>query len=232
MVTAGKCNAPQLIEHSGFLVVRDDLLAGGTKARVLSVLFGAAAEYVYASPVYGFAQIALAHVARQHGKRATIFCARRAVRHPRTLAAAAAGAEIVEIPAGYLNVVQARARAYCKLTGAELLPHGLDTPALISALAAVARGLPVKPREVWAVAGSGVLLRALQEAWPAAQFFGVRIGGTPDVGRARLYVAPEKFEQAARTLPPFPSCSNYDAKAWQFIRQHARPGALFWNVAG
>jgi len=43
--------------------------------------------------------------------------------------------------------------------------------------------------------------------------------------------APEKFEQDARLRPPFPSCSNFDAKAWRFVRQRAAPGALFWNVA-
>jgi hypothetical protein len=77
-----------------------------------------------------------------------------------------------------------------------------------------------------------VLLRALQTAWPAARFYGVRIGGAAVTGRAQVYTAPEKFEQSARLPPPFPSCSNYDAKAWQFMKQHARPGALFWNVAG
>jgi hypothetical protein len=46
-----------------------------------------------------------------------------------------------------------------------------------------------------------------------------------------LYAAPEKFEQDAKVKPPFPSCSNYDAKAWRFIQEYARPGALFWNVA-
>ena len=29
----------------------------------------------------------------------------------------------------------------------------------------------------------------------------------------------------------FPSCGNYDAKAWRFITAQASPGALFWNVA-
>jgi hypothetical protein len=81
------------------------------------------------------------------------------------------------------------------------------------------------------VAGSGTLTRALQRAWPHAAFHAVRIGSAPDAGRATLHMAPEPFERDAKQPPPFPSCGNYDAKAWRFILRHATPGALFWNVA-
>jgi hypothetical protein len=223
--------APLLQEIDNVLVVRDDMLPGGTKRRALPVLMNGAGEYVYASPVYGYAQVALAHVARESGKRATVFCARRSVKHARTLEAEAAGARIIEVPCGYMSVLKARARQYCAVTGAKLLPFGLDTPAFIDALADVARSLKANPLEVWTVAGSGVLSRALQRAWPAARFFAVQVGAVPNAGCAQVMKAPEKFEQDARLRPPFPSCSNFDAKAWRFIRQRAGPGALFWNVA-
>lgn len=86
------------------------------------------------------------------------------------------------------------------------------------------------PHEVWAVAGSGALIRALQAAWPQARCYAVQIGRDPDIGNAQLYRAPESFEQRAQLPPSFPSSSWYDAKAWRFIRQYATPGALFWNV--
>lgn len=222
---------PDLVEHEGILVVRDDAFPGGTKARVLPVLFGPAREYVYASPVQGYAQVALAYAAAAAGKRATVFCARRTVRHARTREAEAAGARIIEVPVGYLNVVRAHARAYAAVSGAILLPFGLDDPKVLEALAVLARRLEAHPREVWTVAGSGVLTRALQQAWPRAVFHAVRIGSVPNAGRAILHEAPERFEQEARIRPPFPSCGNYDAKAWRFIKAQARPGALFWNVA-
>jgi hypothetical protein len=130
-----------------------------------------------------------------------------------------------------MSNVRAKARAYCELAGAVLLPFGLDTPEFLAALAVVARGVDAKPREVWAAAGSGTLVRALQLAWPRASFHAVRVGAVPDIGRAELHIAPERFEQDARQPPPFPSCSNYDAKVWRFVKQHAAPGALFWNVA-
>lgn len=226
-------NPPPVIkEHEGILVVRDDLLPGGTKVRALPVLFTPDQQhYVYASPVQGYAQIALAIAAKQHGKTANIFCAKRKDWHPRTREAEKHGATIFEVPAGYLNVVKKAARDACQRFGYRLLPFGLDDPAFISALAAVASDLPVRPEEVWTVAGSGVLSRALQLAWPWATFHAVAVGQEPDVAFAKIYRSERKFEQAAKTFPPFPSCDNYDAKAWEFIKKHAKPGALFWNVA-
>ena len=78
---------PQVIEHDGVFVVRDDLFEGGTKARFIPLLFNGDSEVVYASPAEGGAQTALATVASQLGKRATIFVAQRAQLHPRTLMA-------------------------------------------------------------------------------------------------------------------------------------------------
>lgn len=224
---------PVLVPCRDFVVVRDDLLPGGTKMRGLPALCAAypAHEYVYASPVYGYAQIALALTGQRLGKRVTIFCAARKTRHLRTQAAMKAGAHIVEVPHGYLSVVQARARAYASITRAQLLPFGLDVPIMVEALAGVARALPVVPTEIWCVAGSGTLCRALQYAWPHAVTHAVRIGAVPAVEKARLWQAPESFEHDARCRPPYPSCSNYDAKLWQFAVKHASPGALLWNVA-
>jgi hypothetical protein len=143
------------------------------------------------------------------------------------------GARILQIPNGYLSVVQARARDYCAANpSAKLLPFGLADPVFVDALAEIARALPVVPTEVWTAVGSGTLTNALQYAWPRAQFFGVAVGAVPKfTGKARIYAAPEAYEQPAQEPPPFPSCGNYDAKVWRFIKQRAQPGALFWNVA-
>jgi hypothetical protein len=218
-------------DHDGIVVVRDDMIEGGTKRRVLAPLLEPGREYVYASPAQGHAQLALAYAAAAADARATVFVACRQTPHARTLEAKQAGARILQVPVGYMSVVRARARAYCDAYGATLLPFGLDTPEFVESLADLARALPVTPAEVWSVAGSGVLTRALQHAWPHARVYAVRIGAAPDAGRAHVLSAPERFEQPARLRPPFPSCDNYDAKAWRFIRAQASPGALFWNVA-
>jgi len=223
-----------VIEHiEGLYVVRDDLISGGTKRRAIPVFFDEHEEYVYASPVFGAAQIALGHTAREHGKRATIFCAKRSVWAPMTRAAADAGAKIIEVDFGMLSNVTARARDYCAQSGAKLLPFGLDAEEFIEALANVARAMEIEPEEVWSITSSGTLTRALQRAWPSARFHGVVVGHHPGAGAgtAELHFAPEKFDKAARFPPPFPSMPQFDAKAWQFVKEHATPGALFWNVS-
>lgn len=223
---------PVLVHHGRFVVVRDDLLPGGTKRRALHVMLDDTHdEYVYASPVQGAAQLALAYTCADANKRATIFCAQRNTLHPFTQEAKDHGATIHEVPMGFLSNVSAKARRYCDETGALLMPFGLDHPAIIAAIADIARRLPVIPTEVWSITSSGVLSRGLQLAWPDATFYGVRVGAEPDAGRATVYRAPEAFDKKAKHLPPFPSNIYYDAKAWQFIQAHATPGALFWNVA-
>ena len=159
---------PVVEQHAGVLVVRDDLLPGGTKMRAILPLMQvqAAAEFVYASPAQGYAQLALAHCARLLGRQATVFTAARKVPHPLTLAATHAGATVVPVPCGYLSVVQARARAYAAERGAFLVPFGAEYAESLHAIAAAAIATGLQPNEVWSVAGSGVLTRALQLAWP------------------------------------------------------------------
>lgn len=226
---------PRIELHDGFQVVRDDEYPGGTKARALpAYLLSAALEVVYASPAYGYAQVALAHAAAAIGRRAVVFVAQRKQLHPRTQEAADAGARIEQVPHGYLSNVQAKARRYADETGATLLPFGFDLPHFRQVLrSAIEEVNPLEdaPAEVWTVAGSGTLTRTLQEVWPSAAFHAVAIGKLPEVGRAVLHEAPEPFERNAKHSPPFPSCSNYDAKAWRFMLEHASPGAVFWNVA-
>ena len=226
--------APIIERHQGIDVVRDDLLPGGTKMRALLPLMQAqaAAEFVYASPAQGYAQLALAHCARLLGRRATVFTAARKVLHPLTQAAADAGAAVVQVPCGYLSVVQARARAYAAERGAHLLPFGGDAPASLAAIAQAALATGLQPAEVWSVVGSGTLTRALQQAWPQARFHAVLVGRAgADTGRAMRWVYDLPFNAPARILPPFPSARCYDAKGWDVLqRQSAHKGALFWNV--
>jgi hypothetical protein len=218
-------------EFDNVLVLRDDIVQGGTKRRVLAELLDSHLEFVYASPASGYAQIALAYACRDAGKKATIFVARRNELHKRTAEAKSAGAKIVQVPHGYLTNVQAKAKAYAEMVGARLMPFGFDCDEFIDRLASFAKSLPIAPLEVWSVAGSGTLTRALQRAWPQASFNAVQIGREPKIGAARKLKAPEKFDDDATVPPPFPSCSNYDAKAWFFIKRYATEGALFWNVA-
>lgn len=227
---------PVVQEHEGILVVRDDLIKGGSKRRFVSQLFSSALEVVYASPVYGGAQIAIAHAAKDAGIKATIFCAKRNEPHPRTLEAKAAGAQIVQVPHGYLSNVKSKAQDYCELTGAQLLPFGMNTPLAIAAIAAAAATVQAEIGvldQVWCVGGSGVLCRGLQLGLAAKQFYVVQVGRElqpRDIDRAIVIKSPLDFAKDAKIKPPFPSCSNYDAKAWEFIKTQAKGRVLFWNV--
>jgi hypothetical protein len=227
--------APIVETHRGITVVRDDLYPGGTKARFIGQVFGGAAEAVYASPPEGGAQTALATVARALGKSATIFVAQRAKPHPRTLEAARLGAKVVPVAPGYLTVVQARAKAYCRDTGAFLIPFGADFPGAAEDIAAAALMTGEAPDEVWCAAGSGVLARGLALAWPKARRHVVEIGrelSPRDVAGAKIHVHPRKFGERAAIGAPFPSDPHYDAKAWEFCVAMRGPGkVLFWNVA-
>ena len=230
--------APVVEKHSsGVWLVRDDHISGGTKRCFADKLIKGHEEVVYASPVYGGAQIAIAHAARENGARATIFCAKRGTPHPRTIEANKAGAKIVQVPHGYLSNIKAKAKAYCAKTGAYMLPFGLDCDLANQAIADRARlaqaQIPDRINQVWCVGGSGVLCRGLQSGLRADSFHVVQIGRQlkpEDVQDAKVYVSKQDFADDAKHPPPFPSCSNYDAKAWTFITEHKQGTALFWNV--
>lgn len=227
---------PELVEHDGIKVVRDDLYPGGTKARFLGLLFDGADEVVYASPAEGGAQTALAAVAKGLSKRATIFVAKRAVPHRRALLAKEMGARVCQVSPGHLTVVQARARDYAAAAGARLMPFGADLPEAVDAIAAAAASLELAPAEVWCAAGSGVLARGLARAWPNAKRFAVRVGRAlkpEDVAGAEIIEHPLAFAKESPIETPFPSDRHYDAKAWEMTK--ARHGAglvVFWNVTG
>ena len=227
---------PRVTEHDDVFVVRDDLFEGGTKARFIPLLFDRADEVVYASPAEGGAQTALATVAAQLGKRATIFVAQRAQLHPRTLMAQRLGAKIEQVPYGYRTSVEKHARQYSQEHGAYLAPFGFNVRGAIQAIANAARSIGIQPDEVWCAAGSGVLARGLAQAWSNASRHVVQVGRTlndGDVAGATIHEYPKKFGWAVKNQPPFPSDPHYDAKAWEFCLAKKGPGVvLFWNVTG
>jgi hypothetical protein len=82
---------PPVVDHLDvdgreLLVVRDDLIPGGTKLRVLPRIMADDPhdEFVFGGPAQGYAQVALGHAAAITGKTATYFVARRTQLHPLT----------------------------------------------------------------------------------------------------------------------------------------------------
>ena len=229
---------PIVEEHEGFLIVRDDLIGGGSKMRFADYLIRSQPEikeWVYgSSPATGYAQISLARLCTKYDKKAVIFMADRAVekRHPYQLQAIQEGAIMNWVPNGMLSVTEKRARDYVSdnPTSRRLLPIGFDDPTVIASIIRVAQSMDVSPSEVWTVGSSGTLTRGLQLAWPNAEFHCVRVGHTGRYGRAKIYKSSYAFDKPTKVLPPFPSAPTYDAKVWEFMLEHASPGALFWNV--
>jgi len=72
-------------------------------------------------------------------------------------------------------------------------------------------------------------------AFPDVPVHAVQVGHKltdKQLGRAKLWVSPYKFDVPVKQkdAPPFPSAPTYDAKAWSFVREHAKPQSLFWNI--
>ena len=229
---------PVIEEHEGIRVVRDDLLGGGSKIRFADYLIQSQPEieeWVYgSSPATGYAQISLSYLCRKYGKKAVIFMAERAwdKLHDYQIEALNVGADMKWVPNGMLSVTEKRARDYVEQDPKvrRLLPIGFHHDTVIASIVRVALSIDVRPNEVWTVGSSGTLTRGLQLAWPDADFHCVTVGHKGDYGRAKTYKCEIPFNKPAKLEPPFPSAITYDAKAWEYIKQHASPGALFWNV--
>lgn len=230
---------PITIEKYGNInVVRDDLLSGGTKRRFIYKFLTShpnVKEWVYASPRVGYAQVALAHACKDLGLKATVVIP-KGKHFFLTTEAISLGANIIEVPMGFLTHIQHVAKKYAsENTNCGLIPFGLDHPIIIEEIKNIASSLDIKPKEVWTCISSGVLSRGLQAAWPDAKFYGVGVGhGTTDRerGRAHIFYSKYKFNQKCKSdeKPPFPSSDYYDSKVWSFIKEHASDDALFWNV--
>lgn len=237
----------------GTMVVRDDLVPGGTKARALDYLIGhdpqftSISEWVYgSSPAHGYAQWALARVCERYQKHIHLFMAARSEdrRHRlQRLGMESPAATYHWVSNGMLSVTQKRARDFVAESPQTraLIPIGGNTPSALAALTHVCSHLvlPETPDHIWSVISSGTLSRALQAAFPNATVHGVVVGHTPseaERGRAQLYTSPYAFHQAVRPAdaPPYPSAVEYDAKLWPFYRawrmENPTARVLIWNV--
>lgn len=236
--------APPIIEeHEGVKVVREDLVAGGSKIRFLPHIVGDAKEIVFGGPFCGGAPYALSVWGSRMGAKITLFYAKRRDLHWRQEAAFRLGADIYQVPAGRMSVVQHRARTYAADHDALFLPLGFDLKHATEPFVEVMRGVrdQVGPMdEVWCATGSGMLARCLAEAFPEARICGAVVGlksrnGAQDFPpNVMLFQAPYEFAEPCRTVAPFPCCRNYDAKAWEFLSAAPKDGTrrLFWNVLG
>lgn len=235
-------DAPPIIEeHGGVLVVREDLLDGGSKIRFLPHIVQGAKEIVYGSPFCGGAGYALSVYGRRKGVAITLFYAKRKDFHWRQKAAFKNGAQLFQVPAGRMSVVQHRARHYAQDRSALFLPLGFDVPNATAPFEAVMSRVAAQVGpidEIWAATGSGMLARCLGRAFPQSRIRGVTVGLAsrnqkqsfpPNV---ELIPCPYDFAEECPARPPFPACRNYEAKAWEQMLLRGRGRRLFWSVLG
>lgn len=232
--------APVIVEHEGIRVVRDDLIVG-TKARAGDLVVARAPSdtLVYVQPRVGLAGLSILECAARHGKRVVLFMpASRQVSHHQACCIERGAEPIFKRIAAMPNLNKAAAE-WALDNDAYFIPLGLRHPLATAALVKVATGIKEPDHAVCAIS-TGVLSRALQIAWPNAEFTSVAVSRNlqaGELGRSKVRSHPLPFNNPEREcLPPFPSVDTYDAKAWLYARDIKRYPAgneddvLFWNV--
>jgi len=234
--------APIVKEHNGFNVVREDLMGFGSKCRFGDILVSTCQSdtLVYVQPRYGFAGISLAYLAKKYNKKLVLFSPSQKEISDHQAICIERGAEMKFHRIAAMPNLNKIAADWARDNNAFFIPLGLRHELVTAAAVKVAYDLAQthgEPKEVWSAISTGVLQRALQIAWPNANFNAVAVARNikdGELGRAKVWSHPKEFSQnvSPEFEPPFPSALNYDAKAWEFMIKNGNPGAWFWNVGG
>lgn len=217
----------QITKLNQFNILRDDIIAGGTKRRGLEILLKdvSSVKISYAGTTMGHGALALAHACQNAGKIAEIFlCGQEDDIIVQKIKQTNA---IVHLEAPMpIDRLYALAKQEC--TGVIFSP-GFNMPEFEKAAVIAFKNLDVVPySEIWTCSVTGTLTRALKTAFPDKIFRTVSVvkSGPGD------FMAPEKYHQVAKAPPTYPSCPYTDAKVWQFAETHGKDDALIWNTAG
>ncbi|MDD9954076.1 MAG: hypothetical protein OXR66_07100 [Candidatus Woesearchaeota archaeon] len=223
--------------YKDFRIVRGDRIPGGVKRLAFeSYLTGVQEEEVAcAVQVQGHSQLALGLAAQAHRKSCTLFYAEPETNtyvYDQT-------AQLANVETHFFPRVQRQfdleplVNTYSNATGAHAFCISNPPPTFVNNLIDVVRTIEhEQPKEVWLLSGSGTTARALYEVWPDAQYNIVNMGFTEPTIPARVFSVREATPEPARNPPPYQSATYYDAKLWYFVKQHANPRALIWNMAG
>lgn len=223
---------PVVENIEGRIVVREDILSVGTKARAGEFLVATCKSdtIVYVQPRFGFAGISLTELCKKYNKKLVLFMPSSKEISDHQAYCIENGCEyhfhrIAAMP--NLNII---AKRWAENNNAFFIPLGLRHELVTAMIVKTANDIK-EPLSFWTAFSTGVLNRALQIAWPNAIANGVAVSRNVkdgEKGRANIISHYRDFGQNSLVLPPFPSASNYDAKVWEYTKE----GDLFWNVAG
>jgi len=227
-------------EYGDTIVVRDDLLDGGTKRRAMARI-GDVSGMIYAGPSWGGAAVAMSYECKERGIPCTLFYPKRKHLTARMRLAKNNGAKIVQVPFGRLNVIKSHAKKYQEETGHCLVKWGGGSDASVAITeAALSLKSQIEGKNIeslWCASGSGTLVAALADVLDIPCYgvivgYGLKAKDFPRV--AGFYRHPLEFPQQTSFKTPFPSCLHYDAKAFEMMKHKTKRGAktVFWNVMG
>ena len=230
--------APVIEMYDGVQVVRDDLITG-SKIRGGDCLVSKLPEHidtlVYVQPRFGLAGVSILDVAKRHNKKVRLFMPSSKRISPHQAACIERGAEVSFHRIAAMPNLNLIAKKYAEEhPNCFFIPLGLKHELVTAGFVKVASEI-LEPQEVWTVLSTGVLHRALQIAWPNAEFHGVAVARNMkagEVGHGNIISHPQPFTAplAKDKMPPFPCIPQYDAKAWPYIPKNSGRDILFWNV--
>tara|TARA_R110002012_G_scaffold132007_1_gene284904 strand:- start:208 stop:936 length:729 start_codon:yes stop_codon:yes gene_type:complete len=230
---------PIIKKHNNIYVLRDDLLEGGSKSRFLPYIIGDAKEIVFGAPVCGGAPYALSVFGKHFNRKITLFYAQTKKLNKRQEACYDNGANIRMVPFGYMTNVQAKARKYAEENNALFLPLGFDVEQAEKPFVSLMKNVRDNYgqfNQVWCAVGSGMLARCLSKGFPDAEINGVVVGLKSRNEKQNynknviLHECNYKFQTECKYVSPFPTCNNYDRKAWEICEKESKGRVLFWNV--
>ena len=230
------------VKNGEILVVREDLLPGGTKSRAAIPFVGKMKEYGcqkfnYASPFCGYAQIALAIACKKNQVECKIF----AVSEKGQMSSYSKIAQDNEAQIELFDSLDSAEEHASKATGFKIplgFNHSLYEAYFYKALKEQFE--KIKPtNNVWLPIGSGTLLRSVRKCIKN-KIIGVNVKVFPllhkkifdlkKLPNTIIIDTPEPFEDQAHDLPPIPSNLYYDAKLWKFIYNHAKNEDIWWKI--
>lgn len=230
---------------SGFKVIDESVVcAVGYKARageflIQKLVEQGVKEVVYVQPRVGFAGISLSWLCKRYGLALTLVMPSSKEVSDHQALCIEYGAKVLFLRIAAMPNANVIAKKYAAKTGAYFIPLGLNHPHVIAAGVRLVHDFfskIEKPKTMWTVISTGVLVRSLQIALPDTEFKAVAVSRNiqqGELGSAEFFTYHKPFESKSDLIPTEFNCENsYDAKGWDYMNKFGKFGDWFFNVAG